>query len=310
MWNIGAITMARLPNLVGLSMAALSTTLPLGCVDFSCNPLSRAVSRFSSSVRIFITRFGGALPRSVKRARIQGNAREILFHRGEPGAIAKLVIDNTFCDRQIRALGCCVTSRSTRMKIAWKCFVARLFHEFLVRNFQIWAKKKKVYANRILEFTIYLTKWWCIKLQSTIQSRDNSPAYWLVLSRYSRGCFDFFAKPFVSRLSLHWKSCNLNTTLITLCSARDMYIEREAYLFSRCSHIRREHSLAPVYGIPSEIPLFFRPLESAGCWRVDRKFSACRGGARSFLLFLLLTFHHSTSFSAWRHVKSILAMRN
>lgn len=48
-------------------------------VDFSCNSLSRTVS-FSSSVRIFITRFGGVLPGSVERARIQGIAREILFH--------------------------------------------------------------------------------------------------------------------------------------------------------------------------------------------------------------------------------------
>lgn len=84
-------------------MAALSNVPARhGCVDFSCNPLSRTVS-FSSSVRIFITRFGGVLPRSVERARIQGIAREILFHRGEPGAIAKPVIDNAFCDRQIRA---------------------------------------------------------------------------------------------------------------------------------------------------------------------------------------------------------------
>lgn len=56
-------------------------------------------------MRIFITRFGGVLPRSVERVRIQRIAREILFHRGEPRAIAKPVIDNAFRDRrEIRAL--------------------------------------------------------------------------------------------------------------------------------------------------------------------------------------------------------------
>lgn len=122
-----------------------------------------------------------------------------------------------------------------------------------------------------------------------------------------RGCFDSFAKPFVNRLSLHRKSCNLNTTLITLCSVRDMYTSSARLIFS---HDAVTYAVVRWHRFIGNTSFFFRPLEPPGCWRVDRKFSACRGGARSFLLFLLLTFHHSTSFSSLRHVKSILAMRN